>query len=157
MKDDNGQYSPPLGIEEIMRLLPHRYPLLLVDRVVGWQAGKWLEARKSVAANEPQFCGHFPGNPVLPGVYMIEALAQASALLGMLSTESGRDGSPPLWLLAGVDGARFRRMVVPGDVLHMKVQVQRARRSIWLVEGHAEVDGKPACSAVLTCSIQGDG
>ena len=153
--NDNGQYSPPLGVEEIMRLLPHRYPLLLVDQVTGWEAGKWLQARKAVAANEPQFRGHFPGRPLLPGVYMIEALAQASALLGMLS--SSRDKSPPLWLLAGVDGARFRRLVVPGDVLDMKVQVQRARRSIWLVAGSAEVDGKPACSATLTCSIQGDG
>ena len=156
MKQEIGPYSPPLEVGQIMQLLPHRYPLLLVDRVVGWEAGKWLEARKAVAANEPQFCGHFPGNPLLPGVYMIEALAQASALLGMLST-SREGGRPPLWLLAGVDRARFRRMVVPGDVLDMKVQVQRARRSLWLVAGSAEVDGEPACSAVLTCSIQGDG
>ncbi|MCY4325144.1 MAG: 3-hydroxyacyl-ACP dehydratase FabZ [Betaproteobacteria bacterium] len=153
--NDNSNYSPPLGAAQIMRLLPHRYPLLLVDRVTGWEAGKWLEAHKAVAANEPQFCGHFPGNPLLPGVYMIEALAQASALLGMLSTSS--DKPSPLWLLAGVDGARFRRLVAPGDTLDMKVQVQRARRSLWLVSGRAQVNGQLACEATLTCSLQSDG
>ena len=155
MNQEKGKHSPPLGSEEIMRLLPHRHPLLLVDRVIGWEAGQWLEAQKAIAANEPQFSGHFPGNPLFPGVYMIEALAQASALLGMLSASQG--DKAPLWLLAGVDKARFRRIVVPGDLLCMKVRVQRERRSLWLVEGIAEVEGKLACSALLTCAIQGDG
>ncbi len=152
MTDAPGSERGPLGIAEIERLILHRYPFLLVDRVHDWREGKWLAAVKNVTANEPQFTGHFPGNPLMPGVLMVEALAQASALLGMLSIAAGE--RPPLWLMVGIDKTRIKRMVVPGEAMDMRVEVLRARRDIWRVAGRIEVAGQLACATELTSMIK---
>lgn len=134
-------------VREIMRLIPHRYPFLLVDRVLDCVPGESLTAIKNVTANEPFFEGHFPGNPVMPGVLIIEALAQAGCLLSQLSFDG--DGERPLYVLAGVDGARFRRQVGPGDRLELKIEVEKTRRGMWWYRCEASVDGTIAATATI--------
>ncbi|QSQ24964.1 3-hydroxyacyl-ACP dehydratase FabZ [Pyxidicoccus parkwayensis] len=128
-----------MDIQEIQNLLPHRYPFLLVDRVVEIVPGQKLMAYKNVTVNEPFFNGHFPGQPVMPGVLILEALAQAMAILAYKS--EGMDPKQKLTYLMGVDGARFRKPVLPGDRLHLSIEVLRHKGSVWKTKGTALVDG----------------
>jgi 3-hydroxyacyl-[acyl-carrier-protein] dehydratase len=142
-----------LDILDIMHYLPHRFPFLLVDRVTDHEPGKFLEAFKNVSINEPFFQGHFPIKPVMPGVLILEALAQATGLLAYKTEEQRGDLLPPgrkrLYLFVGVDEARFRRQVEPGDQLQMRVELQRVVRGIWRFQAEAQVDGELCCSALL--------
>lgn len=141
--------KPVMDINDILKHLPHRPPFLLIDRVVEFDPGKSLVAIKNVTINEAFFTGHFPQQPVMPGVLILEALAQAGGVLayksiGMLPGDNG-----PLFLLAGIDNARFRRMVEPGDQLRLVVTFIRTKRGIWVIEGSAFVGDELACSAKL--------
>ena len=138
-------------IHKIMRLLPHRYPFLIVDKVVSCDAQTQIHAVKNVSVNENIFTGHFPDNPIFPGVLILEALAQAAGLLGFKITES-KPGVNDLYLFAGVDNARFKRQVLPGDQLNLHVTFEKERRGIWVFKGRAEVDGELACSADIICA-----
>ena len=144
-----GEYD----IRQIMEILPHRFPLLLIDRILEHEPMKRAVGFKNVTANEPVFTGHFPGNPILPGVYMIEALAQ---LGGTVVLEPG-DFATKIPYLAGIEKARFRRPVIPGDRLMMEATLTRTRKNIGWVTVEASVDGKPVCSAHLMFSIIADG
>ncbi len=133
-------------ISEILKYLPHRYPFLMVDRVTAFEPNQSLKAFKNVTYNEPIFTGHFPQSPVFPGVLILEALAQASALLAFKSM-GGYPTERTLYLLAGIDKARFRRQVVPGDRLSFDVSVIREKRGIWKFDARASVDDALACTA----------
>ncbi len=139
-----------IEIQEIKSIIPHRYPMLLVDRVLDYQPGKWLHAIKNVSINEPVFNGHFPELPIFPGVMILEALAQATGILGFRSTES-RDENE-MYLFASIDKARFKKPVVPGDTMHLHVEFIKERRGMWKFYGEAKVDGKVVCSAHLMCA-----
>ncbi|ATB32527.1 beta-hydroxyacyl-ACP dehydratase [Melittangium boletus DSM 14713] len=128
-----------MDIQEIQQLLPHRYPFLLVDRVVEIVPGQKITAYKNVTMNEPFFNGHFPGHPVMPGVLILEALAQASAILAYKTSQL--DPARSLSYLMGVDGARFRKPVVPGDRLQLNIEVIRHKGGIWKTKGTATVEG----------------
>lgn len=142
--------SQALGIDRLLELLPHRYPFLLLDRVAEIRPGKSLTAIKNVTLNEPFFQGHFPGRPVMPGVLVIEAMAQAGGILSYMSDEaSERD---VIYYLAAVDDARFRRPVVPGDRLEIRVEVEAVRRGVWFYRCEARVDGEVAVRAQITCA-----
>jgi beta-hydroxyacyl-ACP dehydratase FabZ len=138
-----------LDVRQIMTILPHRFPLLLIDRILELEPMTYARGYKNITANEPVFAGHFPGNPVLPGIYMIEALAQ----LGGTTILQPGDLARKIPYLAGVDKAKFRRPVIPGDRLDMEARVLRTRLNIGWVEAEAQVDGKVACSAQLMFSI----
>ena len=140
----------PVDSAEIERLLPHRYPFLLVDRVVEFEKDKRVLAYKNVSCNEPFFTGHFPGHPVMPGVLVIEALAQAGGVLTQLSL--GRDAQSKLFYMVKVDNARFSRQVVPGDVLELHVQIKRVIRNMAVYYGEAKVDGQLAACAEVLCA-----
>jgi len=142
-----------LDIGMIQRLLPHRYPMLLVDRVLDWEAGKFVRGVKNVSANEPFFQGHFPGYPVMPGVLVIEAMAQVAGLLTMLSDVARCDGTQMV-LFAGIDDARFRRQVVPGDTLTLEAHLDRAVRGIGRFRTKATVGGELVCEAQLMAAIR---
>lgn len=145
----------PIDIAGIQALLPHRYPFLLVDRVVEFEANKRVLAYKNVSNNEPFFNGHFPGYPVMPGVLVIEALAQAGGLLTQLSNHTGTDGKPAcdkLYYLVKVDNARFSRMVVPGDRLELDVTLKRVIRNMAMYSGIARVDGEQVACADILCA-----
>ena len=144
---------PELDIGIIRRLLPHRYPMLLVDRVLDWEAGKFVRGVKNVTINEPFFQGHFPAYPVMPGVLVIEAMAQVAGLLTMLSDFARRDGSQ-LVLFAGIDEARFKRQVVPGDTLLLEAYLERAVRGIGRFRTKATVDDEIVCEAKLLAAIR---
>jgi 3-hydroxyacyl-[acyl-carrier-protein] dehydratase len=137
-------------IQEILELLPHRYPFLLIDRVVEFERGKRLVAIKNVTMNEPFFQGHFPGYPIMPGVLVIEAMAQAGAII-MLSEIPDREKK--LAVFTSIDRAKFRRPVTPGDQLRIQVEVLVFKSRMGRMEAKAFVDGKVACQATLTCSI----
>ncbi|MGO9935010.1 MAG: 3-hydroxyacyl-ACP dehydratase FabZ [Steroidobacteraceae bacterium] len=137
-----------MDIEAIMRQLPHRYPFLLVDRVLECVAGKHVIALKNVTFNEPFFQGHFPHRPVMPGVLIIEAIAQAAGVLAFKTVEVVPDVNTRFYFVA-IDNARFRKPVVPGDQLVMKVTLKRAFKGIWKFHGVAEVDGKEVASAEI--------
>lgn len=147
--------SAVLDVQDIMRYLPHRYPFLLVDRVVACEPGQSLTAYKNVTINEPFFQGHFPIKPVMPGVLILEALAQGTGLLAF-RTEEARGADPTaeqrLYLFVGIDKARFRRQVVPGDRLDLTVELKRAVRGIWQFHGVARVDGEVCAEAELMCA-----
>ena len=132
-----------LDVEAIQRLLPHRPPFLLVDRVVALVPGERLVAWKSVTMNEPFFQGHFPGAPVMPGVLILEALAQAAGLLALKSMTEEERGEKLTYLM-GIDGARFRRRVVPGDRLELVVSLEKRKGPVWKMKGVARVDGQTA-------------
>ena len=133
-----------------MELLPHRYPFLLIDKIIAVSPGASITALKNVTINEPFFQGHFPGRPVMPGVLVIEAMAQAG---GVLSHVTLGDVDPkPLFFLAGVNDARFRRTVLPGDQIVVQVDVDKIRRGIWFYNCSASVDGQLAVSADITCA-----
>ena len=138
----------------IMDLLPHRYPFLLLDKIVECTPHERITATKKITADEPYFEGHFPGNPVMPGVLVIETMAQAG---GVLSHISNGDIEPrPLYFLAGIDAARFRRPVMPGDLLTVCVEKQKVKRGIWWYRCEATVDGKSVASATIICAPGGD-
>jgi len=133
-------------IREILKYLPHRYPFLMVDRVLEFEANQTLTAIKNVTFNEPIFTGHFPQSPIFPGVLILEAMAQASALLAFKSM-GGYPSEKTLYLLVGIDKARFKRQVIPGDQLLFNVTVQKEKRGIWRFDATATVEGVLACSA----------
>jgi 3-hydroxyacyl-[acyl-carrier-protein] dehydratase len=142
-----------IDVRGILEYLPHRYPFLLIDRVLELEAGKRIVAIKNVTINEPYFVGHFPHIPVMPGVLMIEALAQAA---GVLSFETLGQKSDPgsVFYFVGIDGARFKRPVVPGDQLRLEVEIVRFARSISKFKGVATVDGQVAAEAELMCTLR---
>ena len=148
-----GAKMTELDIGIIRRLLPHRYPMLLVDRVLEWEAGKFLRGMKNVTVNEPFFQGHFPAYPVMPGVLVIEAMAQVAGLLTMLSDVARRDGTQ-LVLFAGIDEARFKRQVVPGDTLLLEAHLERAVRGIGRFRTRATVGDQLVCEAKLLAAIR---
>ena len=140
--------KPVMDIHEILKYLPHRHPFLLVDRVIEIKKGESLIAIKNVTIDEPFFTGHFPGMPVMPGVLILEAMAQAATILAYKSTDTTpSDGA--LYLFAGIDDARFRRVVEPGDQLRLEAKVIRAKRDMWKLECFAFVEDELACSAIL--------
>jgi 3-hydroxyacyl-[acyl-carrier-protein] dehydratase len=137
-------------IQEIMGFLPHRYPFLLIDRVVEFEPAKRVVAIKNVTVNEPFFQGHFPDYPIMPGVLVIEAMAQAGAII-MLAEIPDRDKK--LVVFSGIEMAKFRRPVTPGDQLRLEIDVLSFRPRAGRMEGKAYVDGKLACQAILTCMV----
>lgn len=142
-----------MDINEILEYLPHRYPFLLVDRVLEIHDGKRILALKNVTMNEPFFPGHFPNHPVMPGVLVIEAMAQAAALLSFKSLGVKPDENSVV-LFAGIDAVRFKRQVVPGDQLIFDVETLQSKRNIYKYKGVARVDGQIAAEAELMCAIK---
>jgi 3-hydroxyacyl-[acyl-carrier-protein] dehydratase len=142
-----------LDINQIKQYLPHRYPLLLVDRVLDWESGKSITAIKNVTINEEFFVGHFPHKPVMPGVLTIEALAQTAALLAFLTTGQKPDDNAVVYFV-GIDGARFKRPVEPGDQLRMQVEILRNARGIWKFHAKATVDEQLVVEAELMCTMR---
>ena len=143
----------PVDVNRIQALLPHRYPFLLVDRVLELEPNKRILASKCVSINEPFFQGHFPGHPVMPGVLVLEALAQAGGLLTQLSAEAlAMTKQEKLFYLVKIDNARFSNMVVPGDVLLLEVKLKRMIRNMAMYECSASVDGKQVASADILCA-----
>ncbi|MBD3619937.1 MAG: 3-hydroxyacyl-ACP dehydratase FabZ [Chromatiales bacterium] len=140
-----------LNINEVMRYLPHRFPFLLVDRVLEYEAGKSLTALKNVTMNEPFFQGHFPNKPIMPGVLVIEALAQATGLLAFCTQEQ-EPSDNFIYMLVSVDKARFKRQVIPGDALTLEVEVTRRLRGMWKFDAVARVGDEVAASAELMCA-----
>ena len=138
-------------IEEIRKFLPHRYPFLLVDRVLECVPGERITAIKNISINEPQFTGHFPNQAIMPGVLIIEALAQATGLLGF-RTMSEEPSEDILYMLVGVDNVRFKRQVVPGDQLTLKAKIERRSKVIWKFSCEASVDGEICTAANLLCA-----
>ena len=146
---NHAEAAVDLDVVQIMQILPHRYPFLLIDRITKLVQGKSVTALKSVTTNEPFFPGHFPGHPVMPGVLVIEAMAQAGGLLIM------REYPPnsKLVLFTGIDKAKFRKQVVPGDQLRIEVEVLAYRRGVGRMQGSAYVGDKLACEAELSCLV----
>jgi 3-hydroxyacyl-[acyl-carrier-protein] dehydratase len=144
--------GPALDPREVANFLPHRYPFLLVDRVEEMTAGERIVATKNVTWNEPYFTGHFPGDPVMPGVLQVEALAQAAAILGFHSQPELRERGGGV-LLMGLDKVRFRRKVVPGDILRLEVVVDRQRGPTWRVRGTATVGEEKAAEATILAAF----
>ena len=146
--------STGFGIDRILRHLPHRYPLLMVDRIDAVTLGKRIRGRKNVCANDPSLAGHFPGHPIMPGVLIIEALAQLSCVL-VCETTGRQPDDGRLHYLAGVDGARFKRPVRPGDVLLLESEVLSMRRNLTKLQCTARVEEELACTATLIC-VEGE-
>lgn len=142
-----------MDIHEILQYLPHRFPFLLVDRVLSCEPGKNIVALKNVSINEPFFAGHFPRYPVMPGVLIIEALAQAAGILSFRTMNSKTDDSS-LYYFVGIDGARFKKPVSAGDQLILKVAIERQVRGIWKYSARAEVDGQLVTEAELMCTMR---
>jgi len=144
---------PVLDIHKILQKLPHRYPILLVDRVLEIELGVRIKALKNVTINEPYFVGHFPARPVMPGVMMLEALAQAAALLSFesMGTDSADDS---VVYFVGIDGARFKRPVEPGDQLILEATIERVKSGIYKYKTRASVDGETAVEAELMCTMR---
>ena len=140
-----------MNINEVKNYLPHRYPFLLIDRVLELEVGKSLVAIKNVTFNEPQFTGHFPAQPIMPGVLIVEALAQATGILAFKS-EVGKPKDGQIYMLVGVDKARFKRMVEPGDQLRLEVEVLTVKRGMWKFACKALVDDSVVASAELMCT-----
>ena len=142
-----------MDIHQIRKQLPHRYPFLLVDRVLEIEKGKRIKALKNVTINEPFFGGHFPNRPVMPGVLMLEAMAQAAALLAFDTAGVTMDDNT-VYYFAGIDGARFKRPVEPGDQLVMDIELDRVRAGIYKYSARATVDGMLAAEAELMCTMR---
>lgn len=142
-----------MDITEIMRHLPHRYPLLLVDRVLELVPGEFVTAIKNVTMNEPFFPGHFPHHPIMPGVLIIESLAQAAGLLAFKSSGKVAGADSVIYFL-GIDNARFKRPVVPGDQMRLEARITRHTRGIWKFDAKALVDGQTVCEAELMCTLR---
>ena len=142
-----------MDIQEILAHLPHRYPFLLVDRVLECEPGKRLVAVKNVSVNEPMFTGHFPQRPIFPGVLIMEALAQATGILAFRTRNKTPDGTL-LYYFAGIDNCRFKQPVLPGDQIILEVELIKEKRGIWKFTGVAKVDGKVVAVADLMCAEQ---
>ncbi|MBI5599422.1 MAG: 3-hydroxyacyl-ACP dehydratase FabZ [Deltaproteobacteria bacterium] len=138
-----------IGIGEILNILPHRYPFLLIDKILEFEAGKRAKGLKNVTINEPFFQGHFPGHPIMPGVLIIEAMAQVG---GILAFKSANVTNKVVYFM-GIDAARFRRPVVPGDALELTLEVKKSRGSIWTFKGEAHVNGTLVAEAELMATI----
>ena len=143
----------PMDIHEILEYLPHRYPFLLVDRVLDVVPGERISALKNVSMNEPFFPGHYPHHPVMPGVLVIEALAQTAAILSFKSM-GGKPDDKSVYYFVGIDGARFKRPVSPGDQLIFEVSIIANKRGIWKFAAQAKVDGQVAAEAELMCTVR---
>jgi 3-hydroxyacyl-[acyl-carrier-protein] dehydratase len=142
-----------MDINEILRKLPHRYPIILVDRVLELVPGERIVALKNVTINEPYFMGHFPGHPVMPGVLIIESLAQACAILAFVTLEA-KEGDGTLFYFAGIDAARFKKPVIPGDQLRLEAEMGRVKRGIGKFTGRALVDGQVVCETEMMCAVR---
>jgi len=142
-----------MDIYQVLEHLPHRYPLLLVDRVISCEPGKNIFALKNVTINEPFFAGHFPHRPVMPGVLIIEALAQAAAIL-TFKTAGRKADEKSIYYFVGIDKARFKRPVTPGDVLQLNVLLERTMRGIWKFKAEARVENALAAEAELMCTVR---
>lgn len=142
-----------LDIHQILKKIPHRYPILLIDRVLELDKGKRIRALKNVSINEPHFLGHFPHRPVMPGVLMLEAMAQAAALLAF-DMQGITPDEKTVYYFAGIDGARFKRPVEPGDQLIMDVTLERLKAGVFKFKGVARVDDNMACEAELMCTMR---
>ena len=140
-----------MNIQDIKNYLPHRYPFLLIDRVLKIELGKSIVAIKNVTFNEPQFNGHFPSQPIMPGVMIVEALAQATGILAFKS-EVGKPIDGQIYMLVGIDKVRFKRMVEPGDQILLEVEVMVVKRGIWKFKCRASVDGQTITTAELMCT-----
>ena len=140
-----------MDIHEILEYLPHRYPILMVDRVLECEPGKRIVAIKNVTMNEPFFPGHYPHHPVMPGVLIVEALAQTAAILSF-KTMGGKPDGNSVYYFVGIDHARFKRPVTPGDQLVMEVGILASKRGIWKFAGVARVDGQVAAEAEVMCT-----
>ena len=143
-----------LNVNDIRKILPHRYPMLLVDKVLDWEAGKSIKAIKNVSVNEEFFNGHFPHNPVMPGVLIIEALAQTAAIFAFMSA-GAKLAEDAIVYFATIDNARFKRPVEPGDQLVMEAQLIRNMRGMWKFKTIGSVDGQVAVEAEVMCAIRG--
>ncbi len=143
-----------MNIEEVKALLPHRYPFLLIDRVLDIVPGKSLTAIKNVTVNEPQFLGHFPERSIMPGVLVVEAMAQAAGILAF-KTDNIVPDENSTYFLVGIDKTRFKRPVIPGDQLLLEIELLRSKRGIWVFAGKASVDGQLAVSTELMCTVKG--
>ena len=142
-----------MDIHEILEHLPHRYPILLVDRVLDVVPGERIVALKNVSVNEPFFPGHYPHHPVMPGVLIVEALAQAAAILSF-KTLGGKPDDKSVYYFVGIDGARFQRPVSPGDQLILEVSIKANKRGLWKFAAQAKVDGQVAAEAELMCTVR---
>lgn len=142
-----------MDIHQILQYLPHRYPILLVDRVLEVVPGERITALKNVSVNEPFFPGHYPHHPVMPGVLIVEAMAQTAAILSF-QTMGSRPDDKSVYYFVGIDGARFKRPVSPGDQLIMEVRLLLAKRGMWKFAGVAKVDGQVAAEAELICTLR---
>ena len=142
----------PLYVEDIKKLIPHRYPFLLVDRVLAYEPGKKITAMKNVTINEPFFVGHFDGYPVMPGVLIVEALAQAAGILAVKTHDGDVRQENALYFFVGIDNCRFKRQVIPGDQLTLEVEMLRVARGIGKFRAVAKVDGEIAAEADLMCA-----
>ena len=156
MSDNAATVTLPVNVEQIQQLLPHRYPFLLVDRVIEIVPDQSVVALKNVTINEPFFNGHFPGHPVMPGVLIVEAMAQAAGLLTQISNRIKGNTGSPLFYLVKVDNARFNAPVVPGDQLRLEVSVKRVMRGMGLFAARTLVDGKEVASCELMCAARSD-
>ena len=144
----------PINYQEITKLLPHRYPFLLVDRVIEFEPWKRIVALKCVTSNEPFFQGHFPGEPIMPGVLIVEAMAQAGGILSRLSFESeSEQENPGLLIFLGIDKVKFRRQVIPGDQLRFEVETIRTGSRVWKIAGKTFVEDNLAAQAEMTAQI----
>lgn len=139
-----------LNTLEIMKFLPHRYPFLLVDKIASFEAGKEIVGVKNVTINEPFFQGHFPGHPIMPGVLILEAMAQVGGVYAQMAKEVGEDKVP---YFVGIDKARFRRPVMPGDVLHLKLELLSLKRGIYTFSGKGVVNDKVVAEAELKATF----
>lgn len=144
------QVNLPIEAKDIQKLIPHRYPFMLLDRIVSFESGKSLEALKNISMNEPQFQGHFPDFPVMPGVLIIEAMAQACGALAIL-TEGGRKENE-IYFFAGIDNARFKRQVIPGDQLVFEIELLQSKRGIGKFKAVAKVGEELAVEAEIMCA-----
>ncbi len=142
-----------MDIRQILECLPHRYPFLLVDRVLSCDPGKRIVAIKNVTINEPFFTGHFPHHPVMPGVMIVEALAQAAAILAFKTHDRKADDSS-IYYFVGIDNARFKKPVMPGDTLELNAEIKRIARGIWWFSTHARVAGQVVAEAELMCTLR---
>ncbi|WP_173068972.1 3-hydroxyacyl-ACP dehydratase FabZ [Sulfurimicrobium lacus] len=140
-----------MDIHEVLEHLPHRYPFLLVDRVLTCEPGKSIEAIKNVTINEPFFQGHFPHHPVMPGVLIMEALAQAAGILSF-KTMGTKPDENSVFYFVGIDNARFKKPVTAGDQLHLHIEIMRQMRGIWKFKAEAKVDGEVVAEAELMCA-----
>jgi 3-hydroxyacyl-[acyl-carrier-protein] dehydratase len=145
--------STSMNIHEILEHLPHRYPFVLIDKVVSLELGKEITAIKNVSVNEPYFPGHFPYHPVMPGVLIVEAMAQAAAILSFKTMDS-KPNNDSVYYFAGIDNARFKKPVSPGDQIVLNVKIDRILKGIWKYKGVAKVDGVVVAEAEMMCILK---